>query len=152
MMFLIPALAFGQTSQIDTDGWEFLKWGLDSDEVEAELKARNIAFTPLQPMHKLPSTSFEYNGFDVRLHYDDGLYDVQQKKSWQLLQKAEADDFFQKLIKELTEKNGEPESRKRDEHSAKEELSWKGSRTTIDLVYWSGSEPQILLQFGPNNP
>lgn len=148
---IIATTILGQNMSANFNGWKFLEWGTSVEDVERELSERNIEFESARPNQKLPSTKFEYEGFETSLHYDEGLYDIQQYKYFESVDKKNTDEFFNDLCSKLIEEYGNPNSRNKNKNERKENLNWSLKYTKINLVYWFGSEITILLQFNPIN-
>ncbi|MBN1639445.1 MAG: hypothetical protein JW866_10785 [Ignavibacteriales bacterium] len=151
VFYLFSFTMLGQDMSADFNGWEFLEWGTSVEDVQRELAERDIDFEPARPNQKLPATKFEYQEFETSLHYDDGLYDVQQYKYFEFSDRKHADEFFNNICNKLIENYGNPNSRHRNENDGKENLEWSLKHTNVNLVYWFGSEITILLQFNPSN-
>ena len=126
---------------INFNGWEFLTWSSNKNQVEDELQKRNISFNPGQPNQKSgPTTTFVFQNMKTRLAYDAGhLYDVQQHQYYGISEKEKAESAFTELKKNLIKKYGSPLVDKYDEKEKTLHLSWELKFTVVNL-YYSGSD------------
>lgn len=132
------------------NGWEFLPWGASIQEVEDELTRRNIEFESALMNQMFPATVFQYQGFNTSLHYDNGLYDVQQNRYFNSNELDESREVFDTFHLELENRFGKSFETKAME--SKKTVEWNTKYSKIRLVYQFKPGIYILMQFNPIKP
>jgi hypothetical protein len=144
---LVSFTSFAQSNYSkDFNGWEFLRWGLSYTDVEKKLTEANISYTPCTMRSVSPNTKLTYQDMETLLFYDNGLYNVQQYKRFDSLMTKEADDFYNKIKKQLVDTYGEPSQEKDQTTQEAKGFIWNLAYTSVHLVYFYTS-PEIQIHF-----
>jgi hypothetical protein len=128
----------------DIDGWEFLPWKTDKENVQKILAENKDKLSDPYAFE----ADFNYQEMNTWLEYtkNNQLINVSQKKEFSVIYNEEAAAFYEKCKSRLISHYGEPDSIADNKTDSTVNLNWKLKYTSIALNY--DYRYKIIDEFG----
>jgi len=117
----------------ETNGWEFIPWGVEKDSVEKIIAANKNILSDANAL----DADFSYNGMNTWLIYNskNKLSEVKQRKTFSVIQQTEAADFYKKLKSYLVKKYGKPSAYRKNKKDNVIYATWNLQYTNIFMEF-----------------
>lgn len=131
--FFVGGIKIQAQDLINFNGWEFLSWKTDKENVEKILKEKKIELAKTAELY----TWFKYQGMNTWLYYDNNnqLNKILQRNTFSIIEYNKANKFFEKTTARLTKTYGKPNHTKINKQDSVKTFIWELKYTRIELEY-----------------
>ncbi|MCD4792251.1 MAG: hypothetical protein K8R54_03390 [Bacteroidales bacterium] len=118
---------------INFNGWEFLSWKTDKENVEKILNEKKSEFAKTTAL----DACFKYQGMNTWLYYDNNnqLNKILQRNTFSIIEDKEAKNFFEEIKTKFIKAYGKPNHQKINKQDSVTTLIWQLKHTKIVLEY-----------------